>query len=289
MHAHFGTDALWILPAVKKLDLPFVVTFHGYDAGFLKGPYSRSYRHFVNRRHIVFERADKIIAVSNFMKNRLLELGCPPKKIVVHYIGINLELFNPAQSKRDPVILSVGRLIERKGALDLINAMSEVRQRFPAARLSIVGDGDMEEELRRRAQELNLNVEFLGVQSPGQVHELMNRASVFCLPSRDEAFGMVYAEAQAMELPVVAYANSGVNEAVVDGVTGFLSRTGDIKELSSNMIKLLENPELREEMGKKGREHVKQNFDIGAQTRKLEDIYQEVIEAKKGSKTPLHT
>ena len=281
VHAHFGTDALWILPVVKRLNLPFVVTFHGYDAGFIKEPYTRSYRYFITRRGKIFNGADRIIAVSNFMKNRLLELGCPPEKITVHYIGIDLEEFATSGNTRELTVLSVGRLIERKGALDLIYAMSEVQKQVAGARLLLVGSGDMEEVLRGKAQELEVDVEFLGVKSPQEIRELMGRAAVFCLPSRDEAFGMVYAEAQAMELPVVAYANSGVNEAVVDGVTGLLSETGNIAQLSSNLIRLLENPPLRKEMGEKGRRHVEKNFDIRVQTRKLEGIYREVIGKRK--------
>ncbi len=280
LHAHFGPDALWILPAVKKLNLPFVVTFHGYDVGFIKKPYPRSYGYYVANRKYLFERADKVIAVSHFLKNRLLELECPAEKIAVHYIGIDLEAFSPAEAERELSILSVGRLIERKGAPDLLGAMPAVQARFPDVRLLIVGSGDMEEALKARAQELNVNAEFLGVQSPESVAGLMNRASLFCLPSRDEAFGLVYAEAQAMELPVVAYANSGVNEAVVNGVTGLLSETGDLAALSDNIIKLLENPDLRARMGRAGRAHVEKNFDIRAQTRQLEAIYQEVIDVR---------
>ncbi|WP_019588830.1 glycosyltransferase [Deinococcus apachensis] len=272
MHAHFGVDGVWSLPLARALNIPLITTFHGYDV-FATKPFRRVYRYYQWRRPALFRQASRIIAVSNYVREGLLALGCPPQKVVTHYIGINLKDFVPAPVEREPIILSVGRLIERKGVLDLIRVMPNVQQAIPNVRLVIIGSGELEGAARAEASRLGVRAEFLGPQTPAQVREWMNRAAIFCLPSRLEAFGMVFAEAQTMGLPVAAYADGGVPEAVKHGETGFLTPPGDQDALTNSLITLLRDEALRRRMGEAGRARVQRLFEIERQTRELERLY----------------
>lgn len=278
LHAHFGPDALWALPLADQLNLPLIVTFHGYDLVPTQRPLSRAYRYYQWRRKKIFNKAKAVLAVSDFVKTKLIEAGCPSKKIIVHYIGVNLEEFRPVPTRREPIVLYVGRLIEQKGILDLVRAMSEVLPVHPQARVVVIGSGAMEEQARIEADRLGIPCDFLGVQSAAQVRFWMNKAALLCVPARHEAFGLVYAEAQAMRLPVVAYAHSGVSEAVLNNVSGMLSAPGNLSELSRNISLLLDDSYLGDEMGSLGRKRMEDYFDIHKQTQLLEKVYDQVLE-----------
>lgn len=286
LHIHFGPDALSALPLARALGLPTVLTFHGYDVYQTQRPLSKTYRLYEFRRHAILRQATEVIAVSDYLRRGLLDLGCPPGKVRTHYIGIDLARFVPVPREREPIVLSVGRLIARKGVLDLLRAWPEVRRRVPRARLVVVGSGPLEEQMRAEAARLGVGAEFVGVQTPEQVRDLMGRASVFALPSLFEAFGMVYAEAQAMRLPVVAYHEGGVPEAVEHGVSGLLTPAGDLAALSASLVRLLEDPGLRDRMGQAGRERAERKFDLERQTRQLEGIYDDALRRRAGRERP---
>lgn len=120
IHAHFGLDGVRILPLARNLKIPLVVTFHGYDAT-VKDEYARrsfySHRVYFYRKEVLKREAQMFITVSKFIKEKLLEQSFPPDKVVEHYIGINPEIFRPDPGLlREPVVLFVGRLVEKKDA-----------------------------------------------------------------------------------------------------------------------------------------------------------------------------
>lgn len=131
---------------------------------------------------------------------------------------------------------------------------------------------------------------FLGTQSQDTVREWMNRATVFSVPSitvesgASEGFGMVFAEAQAMGLPVVSFATGGIPEAVAHGKTGFLAPEGDAKRLASYILQLLSNKELWQKFSTEGQKRAREHFNLRKQTKKLEEIYKEVISEAEFSK-----
>lgn len=276
VHAHFGPDALWIQPVVRRLNLPLVVTFHGYDVIPTQKPFNRSYKLYRRRRHKVYRRAQHIVAVSKFIHTKLVDDGCPPDHITTIHIGIDSNKFSPKETERERIVLYVGRLIKQKGALDLLKAAHSVFPKHGQARIVFIGSGPLEEQIRQEARQLSLRCDFLGSLTSDQVRFWMNRAWVLCMPSRHEAFGLVYAEAQAMELPVVAYNHSGVPEAVSHGVGGLLCPAGDINALCSNLDLILSSKQLRDQLGSSGREYICKNFNIDIQTQKLEELYKSV-------------
>ncbi len=137
MHAHFGPDGLRALPLAQRLSLPLIVTFHGSDATatdirFAKASYG--YRRYLANKEVLQRGADLFIAVSEFIREKMLEQSFPEEKVFVHYTGVDTRLFSPSRDKEEPLVLFVGRLVERKGADFLIRAMAEVQKTRPEIR-----------------------------------------------------------------------------------------------------------------------------------------------------------
>lgn len=288
MHSHFGPDGLRALPLARKLGLPLIVTFHGSDATatdvrHVKAPFG--HRRYLVQRGVLRRGATLFVAVSEFIRGKLLEQHFPANKTVVHYVGVDTKLFSPMQGEQESTVLFVGRLADRKGAEFLIRAMAEVQKENPATELVLIGDGALRGDLEKLASESLKRYRFLGVRPPNVVREWLDRASVFCAPSirgrsgEEEAFGMVFAEAQAMEKPVVSFATGGIPEAVLHGETGFLAPDRDWPTLAQYLSLLLKNADLRRKFGVAGRQRVLQLFDLKTQTTALEKIYDGVLEA----------
>jgi colanic acid/amylovoran biosynthesis glycosyltransferase len=286
VHAHFGPDGLRALPLARQLGLPLIVTFHGSDATALhprRGEATFGHRRYLANRGTLQRGASLFLAVSDFIRGKLLEQDVAPEKVMVHYIGVDTRLFSPAGVESEPIVLFVGRLSERKGPNYLIQAMAEVQKEFPQVELVLIGDGPLRKSLEQQAKSSLKKFRFLGAQSPETIREWMDRASLFAASSvkidsgEEEAFGMVFAEAQAMQKPVVAFASGGVVEAVQHGQTGFLAPERDWRKMAEYLAQLLKDDDLRRQFGSAGRRRVLRLFDLEKQTRVLEKIYSEVI------------
>lgn len=281
IHAHFGKGGYYCTPISKKLDLPMVTTFHGSDIT-QKDKFSYSSKH----RNITFVQSTKIIAVSQFIKSKLIARGCPESKIIQHYIGIDNQFFVPAKQKfAQPTILFVGRLIEQKGCQYLLQAMRTINQQLPDAQLIIAGYGHYQEKLQALASDLK-NVTFVGAQNREQVKNLMAQAWVTCLPSiimargNEEGMPTVCVESQAVGTPIVAFDTGGVSEGVIDLKTGLLSEQKNVGQLAENLLTVLQSSSVREQMSHAGIAHVDQHFNIRRQCQKLEDIYQDLCSGR---------
>jgi len=282
LHAHHGANGLRALPLARSLGIPLVVTFHGSDATATdlrneKAPFG--HRKYLARKQELQKGGTLFLAVSEFIRRKLLEQGFPEEKVKVHYTGVDTKKFQPANAENDPVILFVGRLVKRKGPDYLIRAAAKVQEQLPATELVIIGDGPLRADLEKQAKESLRRYRFLGMRTPEEVREWLNRASVFCGPSvkmrsgEEEAIGMVYAEAMAMGKPVVAFDSGGISEVVSHGKTGFLAAERDWQALAEYLSLILQNAALRRRFGVAGRERVVRNFDLHQQTRILETIY----------------
>lgn len=282
VHAHFGPDAVLILPLARALGVPLVTTFHGYDATTAAAYARRSF--FLHRRYLA-HRAELqrdgslFIAVSEFVKDRLLAQGYPPERTVVRPIGIPLDRFRATPGRaRKPIVLFVGRLAPEKGCAHLIDVMRRVEQECPEAELVIVGDGPLRASLERQAQGVP-RCRFIGSVPREEVAAWMDQAQILCVPSvtlpseEAEGFGLVFAEAQAMALPVVSFEVGGIPEAVAHGETGFLVPEGDRAMLFAHLVRLLRDDALRARLGEAGRRRAERLFDLRSATRTLEQLY----------------
>ena len=288
IHAHFGQDGAMALPLANKLQVPLLVTFHGFDITVKDECTEKSLSQwtYFRRREKLKHQTQMFIAVSEFIKNKLIGQGFPSDKILVHYIGVDTKLFqsNPA-IQRQPIVLFVGRLTEKKGCEYLIQAMGKVQAAMPEVELVVIGDGLLRSSLEQQAKTSLRRYRFLGVQQPEIVRDWMHQAQVFCVPSitaksgDSEGFGLVFTEAQAVGLPVVSNASGGISEAVKHGETGFLVAERDAEGLAAYILRLLEDRELWQQFSCRGQERVRSVFDLHSQTKKLESIYDQVFQA----------
>lgn len=278
IHAHFFNDGLDAVKLAARLDLPLVTTVHGHDITKHENATTRNPLH---RRF--FERVNRVIAVSNFIASQALAKGCPEHKLIQHYIGIDLAKFTQPKCESDqPSLLFVGRLVEKKGCTYLLQAMEQLKPKFPDLRLNIIGEGELKVSLQQEAISRDLNVNFIGAASAAEIREQLARCWLFVAPSvtaadgDTEGLGMVFLEAQALQTPVVSFRSGGLVEAVEDGVTALLSEERDVTGLAAAIASLLEDSSLRRDMGAAGRLRVEQHFDVRKQCAKLEQIYDEI-------------
>lgn len=161
--------------------------------------------------------------------------------------------------------LYIGSMINRKRVDVLLRAFAIVRHRSPAARLTLVGGGPLEGELRKLATELQLDdaVRFTGLIIQYPFDELKH-SDIFVSASESESFGLVFAEAMSFGLPVVACRVGGIPEVVADGKTGLLVEANDPSSLAGALLTLLENRQLRIQLGEAGLRRVKDAFQLRA-------------------------
>jgi glycosyltransferase involved in cell wall biosynthesis len=290
IHAHFGPDGVMALPLARDLNIPLAVTFHGYDAT-MQDEYAKasfwSHRVYLRRREVLKQKAQLFIAVSGYIKKKLLEQGFPPEKVAVHHIGVDTDAFQPDPGvSREPVVLFVGRLLEKKGCEYLIRAMAKVQATMPDVELIVIGDGPMKLDLEKLAAESLRRYKFLGSQPRPVVQSWMNRALLLGAPSVTAASGesegmpIVILEAQAMGLPVVSSIHSGIPDVVVHKETGFLTSERDWKTLGDYILRLLEDKTLWQQFSQKGQERVRTLFNLHSQTRALENLYDALLQGE---------
>ncbi len=294
IHAHFARDAIIIAPLAARLGIPLVVTLHGSDITALPNAPGRAGRRYRRQLRAMFGQAERIIVVSEFIRDQALRHGAPHDRVVVSYIGIPLTDRSSAapiaeRRARDAAdaetgtryeLLFVGRLVGKKGVADAIDAIAALPQHLrERVRFTVAGAGPLREALEAQAAARGIEARFLGAVDSAQARELMEESHLFLAPSRrapngdSEGFGMVFAEAAAAGLPVVSYRHGGVPEAVADGQTGLLVDEGDVAGLSTALQRLLEDPAEARKLGEAGAARVAAKFDCAVLTAELEDIY----------------
>jgi glycosyltransferase involved in cell wall biosynthesis len=209
--------------------------------------------------------ADRVIVPSRYSAAVAQDVyGAPARAVAIVPEPIDLSEWRrrftavAPRSNPAPTVLSVARMYPRKRLEDLVRAAHALRARIPGLRVRIVGEGPESARLRRLAQDLGLadTVTFLGEISRQLLAVEYVRADCFCLPTVQEGFGIVFTEAMAAALPVVACRAAAVPEVVEDGRTGLLVSPRSPEELAMAMEKLLTSAALRRELGDNGRRRV---------------------------------
>jgi glycosyltransferase involved in cell wall biosynthesis len=189
-----------------------------------------------------------------------------PRKIVIIPNGVDTSLFRPAESvkspKSDPTILTVCKLIERKGVEYLIYAVKRLVSRYPKLKLRIIGDGPKYTQLIRLVKELDIerNVEFMGKIPHYRLVEQYHDCDIFCLPSLSDPFPNVVLEAMACGKPVVATKVGGISEIITNGRDGVLVPPADVNSLRNALSKLIQDTEFRDEIGQQAVNTIRQRF-----------------------------
>jgi glycosyltransferase involved in cell wall biosynthesis len=301
LHVHFGPDAIEAWPLARALDLPMLVTLHGYDINIERqwweaGHWGKQFRRYPRRLlELAAQPRVRFVAVSKATRRRAIDFGIAPDKVSVRYIGIDVRRFTPRGrpiAERERRVLFVGRLVEKKGCEYLIRAMAKVQATVPDVLLVIAGDGDLKDQLQRLAQQLRVRVAFRGGLSSADVQQELALARALCLPSVTaangdaEGFGIVLLEAQASGVPVVTSARGGRDEGVCEGVTGLTFNERDIDTLASHLINILTDNNMAKSMALAGPKFVSHNFDVLRCTRALEMLYGEMAEGQVADRLP---
>jgi len=285
IHAHFGWDGYFALPLKKVFQVPMITQFYGYDVGTLpRVPlWQRRYRR-------LFSEGDKFLVEGSFMKSTVAGLGCPPEKIVVHHLGVELDSlpYQPREYAGGPLrVLIAATFTEKKGIEYALRALALVLQEKPAGdwTVTVLGDGYLRDSLHQLAADLGIaqKVTWLGYQPHEVFLAELYKAHLFLSPSVTAQNGdteggapVALIEAQASGLPVISTFHADIPEVVLHNQTGILVPEKDCQLLAAAVVRLLETPSLVTDMGNKGHEHVSRNYNAARQGERLSEIYAQV-------------
>jgi colanic acid/amylovoran biosynthesis glycosyltransferase len=282
VHAHFGPDGLEALPLAKRAGVPLVVTFHGYDVSVGdRGMNARGLTHtrYARRKLDLAEAGALCIAVSSYVRDRLLDQGFPPERIVVQHLGVEIPPAPRRSEERDEKrVIFVGRFAGKKGLAELIDAMAVCQAAVPDARLTLVGDGPLRPVAEAAAERLP-GVGLTGWLPPDEVLRLIDRSTVMCVPSvtapdgDTEGLPTVAVEAASRGVPSVAFRHAGIPEIVEHDVTGLLADEGDSRALGELLARALSDEALVARLGAAARERAAESFDVRTQAARLEGLY----------------
>ena len=270
---HEGLVARWMN---IRYGIPYLCFIHGEDINI-----ATTSCELKILTQSILKNAYRLVANSNFTVGLLRnDWQVPEEKIALMHPGIDVSQFS--QVARDPVarkyttegdmvLLTVGRLQKRKGQDAVIRSVAKLREKHPNLRYLIAGVGEQMAELRRLVAELSLEkqVLFLGAVSDQEMMDCYRECDIFVMSNRAvgkdcEGFGIVFLEAQAHGIPVIAGANGGTGDAMVHGLTGLRVDCQDYENpvhLTEAIDDLVSTPELRRNMGIVGRKFVTENFD----------------------------
>ena len=284
IHCHYGPNGILAenLMKIGAVDGKLVISFHGYDLSrFVRQKGDHVYRD-------LFARGDMFLPVNQKFRDELVRLGCDEQKIRIHRMGIDLDEFSypDRKPKTDGGVrmLSVGRLVEKKGFRFAIEAFARVAGVHPAATYDIVGDGPEREHLQDIISGYNLDkrIRLLGWKTRNEVIEFMDRAELFLSPSvvaadgDSEGIPVVLMEAMAKGLPVVSTNHGGIPELVQHHRTGYLVPERDVAALATAMTEIICNPDTVAGIAREARRHVEKEFDCRKQNDHLIDKYREL-------------
>ncbi len=241
--AHFGPNVLLasdikieIFKRINK-NLPVVGVFHGYDL-------SRYIKKYGADRYKAYEKSiDLFVTISNYWKDLLLQSGIPEHKIKVIRLGVNPKLYNKksATGKRTEKLISVGRMVEKKGFDDLIEAFAIIHKEDSSFSIDLIGDGPKLDELKMQVKNRGLDkaISFSGALSHTATLERIRNSDLFILASKTaqngdkEGIPVVLMEAMASGVPVLSTYHSGIPELIEDGVSGVLVPERSPKDIAT--------------------------------------------------------
>jgi glycosyltransferase involved in cell wall biosynthesis len=263
--AEYGISGVKVMHVCKKLNLPLIVHFHGYDAYMdnVVATYADAYLE-------LFNTAYKVIAVSKNMVDQLQKLGCPEHKIVYGVYGPEIIFFENERAPKRNMFLSIGRFVDKKAPYYLILTFQKVLEADPDATLVIAGDGPLYETCKNMVSAMRLEDKIFlpGVIKPEQYRAYLKNATAYIqhsIRSRNgdaEGTPVAILEAMAAGVPVVSTKHMGIDDVVVDVETGFVVEEHHVFEMSDKMIQLIQNPDWVIEMGKKGRTRIANHFSM---------------------------
>jgi len=275
LHAHGYKADIYSRLAMRHREISMVSTCHNWlDTDVATRLYG-----YIDR--FVLRGYSRVVAVSEGVRRRLIRSGIPQEKVSIIRNGVQVDAFNfPGETARGSGSLTVGfagRLSLEKGADLFLQTAVAVRERFPAARFVLAGEGPERGRLESLIDNLNLRA---FVSMPGRcddMHAFYASLDVLVSSSRTEGMPMGLLEAMASGLPIVATDVGDVSSLVRDGETGFLVPSGDLGQIENGIIRLLQDGSLRNQFGVAGRALVAREFSADAMTKQYLNIYNEAL------------
>lgn len=288
LHAHFASDATSVaMLAARLTGLGYSFTAHARD---IYHTYTEPARDDAARA-LKIARSSFTVTVSDYNARHLQQVAGPSAASKVHrlYNGIDLQQFPPVFADREPrTILGVGRLVEKKGFVDLVEACARLQALGRDFECRIIGEGPLREQLESRITALRLNgrVHLLGSMSQERLRDELGRATVFALPcvitgSGDrDGLPTVLLEAQARGLACVSTAVAGIPEIICDGQTGLLCPPGSPEALAVALERLLADVPLRQRIAAEARKAAEQKFSLTTNVGTLKSMFAAAIQGR---------
>ena len=233
----------------------------------------------------MFHKGDFFLPVCDYFRKKLISLGCSARKVAVYYSAIDCSKFFFSIRKKPEVgpinLVSVCRLVKKKGIDDALKAFASVVKKYPQAHYTIVGDGPERTYLELLLYQLHLqdNVTLYGWQNQNEIISILNRSHIFLLPSRrgpdgnEEGIANALKEAMAMGLISIATFHAGTPELIDNGVSGFLVPEKSVAELAGIIEYVIEHSEIWETVGLSARKKIEDEFETKQSIGKIENIF----------------
>jgi glycosyltransferase involved in cell wall biosynthesis len=275
IHAH------WVLPngfigarLSKTIGVPLVVSLHGSDMYL-----ARKKKMFGSFARWVLKRANAVTACSPDLQEQAMQLS--NRDVILTEYGVDVNLFSPGEEPQQGRVLAVGRLVHKKGFVELLHAFARIFKYYKNSTIEIIGDGPLLEPLREKALQLGLadRVQLPGAAQHSDLPALYRRAEIVAVPSITDLAGNrdglpnVLLEALASGCAVIASDIPGIRNVIKDHEDGLLVRSGDIDSLSSAMIELFRDPALRERLGGAARQRAANELSWDVKCKQLENVY----------------
>lgn len=276
IHANSSAAGIVAVKVKQELNVPVVYTAHGV------------FGH--NAKEMTLNDCDRIICVSEFVRQYAIEKGFSPEKLLTIYSGIDLHKFQPNINHAQEIHKSIGipedcftlaivsriKNLRNKGHADILSVL----ENYEGAKnwhLMVIGKGKGQWRLQYHIWKNNLGDRVHMLGHLVNVQEVLDGVDAVVLPSKFETFGLVLAEAMAMEKPVVTYAVGGTPEVIHEKHTGFLVEINNVDELYKNLAILANDRSLCQTMGKQGRIWVKDKFSRDGMMDHIIGVYQELL------------
>ncbi|UII19710.1 glycosyltransferase family 4 protein [Fulvivirga ligni] len=284
VHAH-GTRAYSnVIFAARGLNLPIVYTIHGWsfhdDQGKLKNFISKFFEGYLTSKsklNISVSESNQLTGKEAIKKfdSVVINNGVNFNKFDkdADYIDIRKELDIPSG---DTLYGFIARITIQKNPLVLIKAFKKLSDKHDDVKLLMVGNGDMEDEMKSLIQELKLDGRVLVQDFRSDVPDILNALDVFCLPSLWEGLSIGLLEAMAMGKAIISTQVDGTKELIQTGENGLLAEANSVDDLFLALEKLHLDKQLREKLGEQAYITVKENFNVASMVRQVEGLYEEI-------------
>ncbi|MCJ7425167.1 glycosyltransferase family 4 protein [Candidatus Bathyarchaeota archaeon] len=265
----------------KKTHWKSVLQVHGVivQRGFFFNILQETYNYTFG--HSTFSNADRVICLTTSDAEKVSRYGCSPEKLQVIPNGVDVDKFRPMNGETSGLLLWCGRFVHEKGLEYLIRAFEFIRRKSggQTVKLTMAGDGPLFPRILQLAEKSGLGrtVSFIGPIPRKEIPSLMNKSSIYVLPSLNEGMPYALLEAMACGKPVIGSDIPGIRDVITHGQNGILVPPRSPEAFANAILELLEDGDKRRRLGQKARELMVKEYSWDAVTREVEMVYSEML------------